>query len=123
MFAARRLALAPVGLLRRVPALGEICPRRQHGHSADSSADLITVTFVKEDKTWEVQALAMQSAYSLLILLQAPVGIDLLSLCHKEDIDLEGACEGSIACSTCHVILQEVPPPTGQLLDPAAGRV
>ena len=32
-------------------------------------------------------------------------GDDILSLAHEYDIDLEGACEGSIACSTCHVIL------------------
>jgi len=29
----------------------------------------------------------------------------LLDLAHEYDIDLEGACEGSVACSTCHVIL------------------
>lgn len=33
-------------------------------------------------------------------------GDDLLSIAHEYDIDLEGACEGSIACSTCHVILE-----------------
>lgn len=32
-------------------------------------------------------------------------GDDLLSIAHEYDVDLEGACEGSIACSTCHVIL------------------
>lgn len=32
-------------------------------------------------------------------------GDDLLSLAHEHDVDLEGACEGSVACSTCHVIL------------------
>ena len=32
-------------------------------------------------------------------------GDDILSLAHEHDVDLEGACEGSIACSTCHVIL------------------
>ena len=26
---------------------------------------------------------------------------------HKHDVELEGACEGSLACSTCHVILEE----------------
>jgi ferredoxin len=26
---------------------------------------------------------------------------------HKNRIDLEGACEGSLACSTCHVILDK----------------
>ncbi|KAH8833761.1 ferredoxin [Flagelloscypha sp. PMI_526] len=34
-------------------------------------------------------------------------GDDILSLAHEWDIDLEGACERSIACSTCHVILPE----------------
>ena len=24
---------------------------------------------------------------------------------HRNDIELEGACEGSLACSTCHVIV------------------
>ncbi|RKP04069.1 hypothetical protein CXG81DRAFT_8737 [Caulochytrium protostelioides] len=33
-------------------------------------------------------------------------GDNLLELAHANDIDLEGACEGSIACSTCHVILE-----------------
>ncbi|PWN53588.1 ferredoxin [Violaceomyces palustris] len=33
-------------------------------------------------------------------------GDDLLSIAHEYDVDLEGACEGSIACSTCHVILE-----------------
>jgi ferredoxin len=31
----------------------------------------------------------------------------LLDLAHKNDIPLEGACEGSVACSTCHVILKK----------------
>lgn len=26
---------------------------------------------------------------------------------HRHDLDLEGACEGSLACSTCHVIVQK----------------
>ncbi|PWN41853.1 ferredoxin [Ceraceosorus guamensis] len=33
-------------------------------------------------------------------------GDDLLAVAHEYDIDLEGACEGSIACSTCHVIME-----------------
>ena len=35
----------------------------------------------------------------------APVGLSLLEVAHQNDIDLEGACEGSLACSTCHVIV------------------
>jgi len=35
----------------------------------------------------------------------APLGLSVLELAHRNDIDLEGACEGSLACSTCHVIV------------------
>jgi ferredoxin len=35
------------------------------------------------------------------------IGESLLDVARREDIDLEGACEGSIACSTCHVILDK----------------
>ncbi len=35
----------------------------------------------------------------------APVGLSVLEVAHKNNIDLEGACEGSLACSTCHVII------------------
>jgi 2Fe-2S ferredoxin len=35
----------------------------------------------------------------------APLGLSVLEIAHKYDIDIEGACEGSLACSTCHVIV------------------
>ncbi len=35
----------------------------------------------------------------------APVGLSVLEIAHGNNIDLEGACEGSLACSTCHVIV------------------
>jgi len=34
-------------------------------------------------------------------------GLSLLEVAHKHGIDLEGACEGSLACSTCHVIVDK----------------
>ena len=37
--------------------------------------------------------------------IDAPVGLSLLEIAHENDIDLEGACEGSLACSTCHVVV------------------
>lgn len=37
----------------------------------------------------------------------APNGISLLEVAHRNDVPLEGACEGSLACSTCHVIVDE----------------
>ena len=36
---------------------------------------------------------------------EAPVGLSVLEVAHKHDVDIEGACEGSLACSTCHVIV------------------
>ena len=38
---------------------------------------------------------------------EAPIGLSVLEIAHKHDIDLEGACDGSLACSTCHVIVDE----------------
>jgi len=35
----------------------------------------------------------------------APLGLSVLEIAHKNNIDIEGACEGSLACSTCHVIV------------------
>ncbi|WP_173570394.1 ferredoxin family 2Fe-2S iron-sulfur cluster binding protein [Acetobacter conturbans] len=35
----------------------------------------------------------------------APVGLSVLEIAHKHGVDLEGACEGSLACATCHVIV------------------
>ena len=35
----------------------------------------------------------------------APVGLSVLEVAHKHGVDIEGACEGSLACSTCHVIV------------------
>lgn len=36
---------------------------------------------------------------------EAPLGLSLLEIAHRNKIDLEGSCEGSLACSTCHVIV------------------
>jgi len=36
----------------------------------------------------------------------APIGLSVLEIAHKHGIDIEGACEGSLACSTCHVIVE-----------------
>ncbi|HEY4254368.1 MAG TPA: ferredoxin family 2Fe-2S iron-sulfur cluster binding protein [Roseomonas sp.] len=36
---------------------------------------------------------------------EAPNGLSVLEIAHKHGIDIEGACEGSLACSTCHVIV------------------
>jgi ferredoxin, 2Fe-2S len=35
----------------------------------------------------------------------APLGLSVLEIAHKHGVDIEGACEGSLACSTCHIIV------------------
>jgi ferredoxin, 2Fe-2S len=35
------------------------------------------------------------------------VGLSILEVAHNNNIDLEGACEGSLACATCHVVLED----------------
>jgi 2Fe-2S ferredoxin len=37
--------------------------------------------------------------------IDAKNGLSLLEIAHQNDVDLEGACEGSLACSTCHLVI------------------
>ena len=37
---------------------------------------------------------------------EATNGLSVLEIAHRHGIDIEGACEGSLACSTCHVIVE-----------------
>ncbi|TVU12219.1 hypothetical protein EJB05_45852, partial [Eragrostis curvula] len=54
----------------------------------------ISVTFVNKDGSEQT--------------ISVPVGMNILEAAHENDIELEGACEGSLACSTCHVIVMDV---------------
>ena len=38
---------------------------------------------------------------------EAPIGDSVLEIAHANNIDIEGACEGCMACSTCHVIVDK----------------
>ena len=59
----------------------------------------------------------------------APAGFSLLQVARLHDLDIEGACEGSLACATCHVIVapedcDRLDPPTEEeesMLDLAPG--
>ena len=37
--------------------------------------------------------------------MDAPAGKSVMDIAQANNIDIEGACEGSLACSTCHVIV------------------
>ncbi len=36
---------------------------------------------------------------------EAPLGHSLLQIAWDNGVDIEGACEGAMACSTCHVVV------------------
>ncbi|KAG0565888.1 hypothetical protein M758_7G020200 [Ceratodon purpureus] len=59
----------------------------------EADAEKISVTFVNKDGD-EME-------------IKVPVGTSMLEAAHENDIELEGACEGSLACSTCHVIIMD----------------
>ncbi|MBV8119849.1 MAG: ferredoxin family 2Fe-2S iron-sulfur cluster binding protein [Alphaproteobacteria bacterium] len=50
-----------------------------------------TITFIERDGTPRE--------------VDAPLGLSVLEVAHRHGVDIEGACEGSLACSTCHVIV------------------
>ena len=37
---------------------------------------------------------------------EAPLGLSVMEVAHRHGVDIEGACEGCMACSTCHVIVE-----------------
>jgi 2Fe-2S ferredoxin len=59
----------------------------------------------------------------------APVGQSVMEIAQRNGFDIEGACEGNLACSTCHVIVDpayagRLPPPSEEeddMLDLAFG--
>ncbi|KAI5336685.1 PREDICTED: adrenodoxin [Prunus dulcis] len=60
----------------------------------DKEVEEISVTFVDKDE--------METH------IKVPIGMSMLEAAHEHDIELEGACEGSCACSTCHVIVRDM---------------
>jgi len=37
---------------------------------------------------------------------EAPLGLSLMEIARKNNIDIEGACGGCLACATCHVVVR-----------------
>ena len=42
-----------------------------------------------------------------MLSVSAPVGSTVLEIAQENGVNLEGACESSMACSTCHVIVDQ----------------
>jgi len=67
--------------------------KRWHGgpHVDHDHADEVHISFILPDSSTKV--------------VDAFVGESLLQVAQRNDINLEGACEGVCACSTCHIIV------------------
>jgi 2Fe-2S ferredoxin len=37
--------------------------------------------------------------------IEAPCGVSVMEVARMHDLGIEGACDGSLACATCHVIV------------------
>lgn len=65
----------------------------------------------------------IEKSSNIIHKINAPLGINILELAHKNNIELEGACECSLACSTCHVIVKskeyfdKLPEPSEEEMD------
>ncbi|KAJ5104713.1 hypothetical protein NUU61_002060 [Penicillium alfredii] len=65
-----------------------------HGHiTPPKPGEEINVTFIDKDET--------------KINIQVAEGDNLLDIAQANDLEMEGACGGSCACSTCHVIVED----------------
>ncbi|KAL1664940.1 ferredoxin [Schizophyllum commune] len=95
---APRLASA----LRSVPRSGEPVSRWLHTSPVARHGNI-----TRPEPGTGIKVHFKDSKGNLIKTVEAMEGDDILSIAHEYDIDLEGACEGSIACSTCHVILPE----------------
>jgi ferredoxin len=62
-------------------------------HKAIEKGGKLSVTFITPDNEE--------------ILVHCKENSNLLDVAHANDIELEGACEGSLACSTCHLIIRD----------------
>ncbi|KAL3936968.1 MAG: hypothetical protein SGBAC_007824 [Bacillariaceae sp.] len=72
------------------PSAASIAKRWHGGPHVEADAPTVTVSFLQPDDTKKD--------------VTARIGESFLQVAHRNHIDLEGACEGVCACSTCHLI-------------------
>ena len=80
--------------------------RNHGGPHISANAPTVQITFInphpaqarsKKDKDGPEEKLSVD----------ARIGETFLQTAHRHGIDLEGACEGVCACSTCHIVLAD----------------
>ena len=69
----------------------------QHGEyewqDPKSPDQVVNITYIRKDGT--------------RIPVQGKIGDNALYLAHRHEIEMEGACEASLACTTCHVYIND----------------
>lgn len=80
-------------LLRFKQAHFSITPSKRHGEyewqDPKSDDEIVNITYIAKD--------------GARIPIKGKIGDNVLYLAHRHSIDMEGACEASLACTTCHV--------------------
>lgn len=84
-----------IAVLKALPksAIDAAIQKRKMTTPSVSSVSTVPVTFVEADGTEKT--------------VDATVGSHLLDVAHDNAVELEGACGGELACSTCHLIFDE----------------
>lgn len=79
---------------RRYLRTGEGCPceGRYEWKDPKSEDEIVNVTYIRKDGS--------------KVPVRGKVGDNLLYLAHRYGIEMEGACEASLACTTCHVYVK-----------------
>mmetsp|Transcript_172884 Transcript_172884/g.554312 ORF Transcript_172884/g.554312 Transcript_172884/m.554312 type:complete len:170 (+) Transcript_172884:114-623(+) len=91
----RSLPVRPAACLldwRASPSVAAV-GRRAHVTVVADGAELIEFHFKMRDGSRKT--------------VNVPAGTNVLEAAHANEVELEGACESSLACSTCHVILSQ----------------
>ena len=62
--------------------------------ATESTEKTVPITFIEDGNGREIEV-------------KAVVGKHLLDVAHSNNVELEGACGGELACSTCHLIFEQ----------------
>ncbi|KAI9028506.1 2Fe-2S ferredoxin-type domain-containing protein [Hyaloraphidium curvatum] len=97
-------AARPVALPRPRASAPSLPPSAPHGRPFHSSSALLHTKKHKPGDGYRVTFVTPEGEE-----LECWAGEDetMLDVAHANDVEMEGACEGSCACSTCHVIVDK----------------
>ncbi|KAG2712694.1 hypothetical protein I3843_04G128800 [Carya illinoinensis] len=78
---------------------------QKHHHFSTITADTASEVESEENKKISVTFVDKEGEEKQIMV---PLGMSMLEAALENDMELEGACEGSLACSTCHVIVMDM---------------